>query len=154
MKDVINILKATSNSKLKKYVLQIKETETSNSYAKSVKKLAKRYAKENKGTIASTWYNAIEKAILKEAAFRFSLHKLLPKATQLTSWQVAYDYVADFSEGLANVSLNWKHGFVNKKGELVIDCIYDYPCSFSGGRAKVRLNNESFYIDKKGNRID
>jgi KWG repeat domain protein len=35
---------------------------------------------------------------------------------------IKYDYVADFSEGLAQVKLNNKWFYINQKGECVKDC--------------------------------
>jgi hypothetical protein len=55
-----------------------------------------------------------------------------------------YDYVGDFSEGLARVRLasNRKYGFVNEEGKEVIACIYDDVQDFSKGLARVQLNEQ------------
>ena len=48
-----------------------------------------------------------------------------------------YDYVAEYSEGLAMVRLNYKYGFIDKSGTEVIPRKYDQAESFSEGLAKV-----------------
>ncbi|MDD7319119.1 MAG: WG repeat-containing protein [Prevotella sp.] len=62
--------------------------------------------------------------------------------------------IYDFSEGLAEVELNDKWGFIDKTGKEVITCKYDYAKYFHEGRAKVRLNGRDFYIDKNGQKIN
>ena len=57
-----------------------------------------------------------------------------------------YDYVDEYSEGLARVHLNDKWGFIDKSGTLVIPCKYDYSDSFSEGLAKVQLNDKYGFI--------
>ena len=61
-----------------------------------------------------------------------------------------YDYVAEYSEGLAEVKLNGKWGFIDKSGTLVIPCKYDVAISFDNGRAEVRLNGKRGYVNKSG----
>lgn len=55
---------------------------------------------------------------------------------------------ANFSEGLAKVTLNNKHGFINKKGKVVIPLVYHKVSSFENGRALVKKessNGNIFY---------
>ena len=62
-----------------------------------------------------------------------------------------YNYVGDFSEGLARVErLNGKYGFIDKTDKVVIPIKYDYAWSFSKGLAKVELNGKYGFIDKSG----
>ena len=61
-----------------------------------------------------------------------------------------YDYVAEYSEGLAWVRLNGKYGFIDKSGTEVIPCKYDYAYFFSEGLAEVKLNGKYGFIDKSG----
>ena len=61
-----------------------------------------------------------------------------------------YDYVAEYSEGLAGVKLNGKWGFIDKSGTLVIPCKYDDAWAFSEGRAEVKLNGKRGYVNKSG----
>ena len=48
-----------------------------------------------------------------------------------------YDYVGEYSEGLASVEINGKYGFIDKSGTKVIPCMYDFVYSFRDGLAKV-----------------
>ena len=57
-----------------------------------------------------------------------------------------------FSAGLAEiVDENWKHGFIDKTGKVVIPCQWEYIGDFSEGLARVEDENKKFgYIDKAG----
>lgn len=60
-----------------------------------------------------------------------------------------------FSEGLAAVVKDEKMGFINRKGEIVIDCKYDHVnWLFKNGFTKVKRNGKEFYIDKQGKEYD
>jgi len=67
---------------------------------------------------------------------------------------VNYDYVGNFSEGLAMVTKGEKYGFIDKMGNEVIPCIYDFmvetDCSFHEGLAFVRQGENCYFIDKEG----
>ena len=73
-----------------------------------------------------------------------------PKKKNSEKKKGGYDYVAEYSEGLAEVMLNYKHGFINKSGTLVIPCKYDDTAPFSDSRAQVKLNDKWGFIDKSG----
>ena len=63
-----------------------------------------------------------------------------------------YDEVCYFTEGLANVKLNDKNGFVDKTGKEVIPLKYKYALYFSEGLAVV--GNDKFgFIDKTGKEV-
>jgi hypothetical protein len=63
-----------------------------------------------------------------------------------------YDYMSKFDDdGLAEVELNGKQGFIDKTGKEIIPCKYDKAWYFSEGLACVRLDGERIYIDKQGN---
>ena len=55
----------------------------------------------------------------------------------------------NFSEGLANVKINGKWGYINTKGEEVIPCQYDAANPFSEGVAVVIIGKKWKYIDKE-----
>ena len=55
-----------------------------------------------------------------------------------------------FSEGLADVRLNGKWGFIDKSGKVVIPFKYDDALPFSEGFAVVELDGKDGYIDKNG----
>lgn len=56
-------------------------------------------------------------------------------------------------EGLLKVSKAGKYGFVNEKGEEIIQCMYDIADNFSKGLAMVKENNKYGVIDKQGNKV-
>ncbi len=61
-----------------------------------------------------------------------------------------YDYMIEFSDGLAYAKLNEKIGFVDKTGKEIIPFKYHSAGSFKQGLAFVTLNGKQFYIDKSG----
>ena len=65
-------------------------------------------------------------------------------------FNMQFEWVSSFSEGLAGVKQNGKSGFINPKGEVVIPCIYDYVGDFSEGLAVVKQNGKWGYINTKG----
>lgn len=63
-----------------------------------------------------------------------------------------YGAVWTFSQGLARV---WseekkKYGYIDKRGNLLVDAQYDYALDFSEGLAAVQVNGKWGYIDTKG----
>ena len=64
-----------------------------------------------------------------------------------------YDEAYNFSEGLAEVELNGKLGFVDKSGKVVVPLKYDWVGSFSEGLAAVRLNGKLGFVDKSGTEV-
>ena len=56
----------------------------------------------------------------------------------------------DFSEGLCAIKQNGKWGYIDKKGNTVIDCIYEDAKDFSEGLAVVKKNSKCGYINNKG----
>ncbi len=56
-----------------------------------------------------------------------------------------YDKIGEFHDGLALVSKNKKYGYINTKGELVVELIYDNARDFSEGMAAVNIG-----YDKNG----
>ena len=70
---------------------------------------------------------------------------------------IEYDDAESFSEGLAAVRkgdwfdwVNWKWGFIDKKGKQVIPFKYNYVQPFYNGKTKVELDGRNGYIDKNG----
>lgn len=57
--------------------------------------------------------------------------------------------VYDFHEGLAKVQ-NWKYGFINIKGEVVVPLEWDNSEYFSEGLAVVEKDEKYGYINKAG----
>lgn len=56
----------------------------------------------------------------------------------------------EFSEGLLAVKNNGKWGYMNKKGDMVIDCLYESAGNFSEGLAVVKKDGKCGYINNKG----
>jgi hypothetical protein len=62
-----------------------------------------------------------------------------------------FDFILDFSEGLAAVRVGGKHGYIDRTGEIVIPLLYDEAYSFSAeGLATVVKNGITFCIDTEG----
>ena len=64
-----------------------------------------------------------------------------------------YDMVCDVVEGMANVKLNDKWGFVDAAGKEVVSCKYDGALHFSDGFAAVKVGEQWGVIDKTGNEV-
>lgn len=61
-----------------------------------------------------------------------------------------FEYVHNFSEGLAAVSINSKWGFIDKESKIVIKPQFNWVKDFSEGLAAVNIGNGWRYIDKTG----
>lgn len=64
-----------------------------------------------------------------------------------------YDDVGSFSNGLAEVKLNNKWGYVDKTGKEITPLKYDGVERFFAGLARVRLNTKYGFIDNAGKEI-
>lgn len=53
-----------------------------------------------------------------------------------------FDYAYEFSEGLAEVTVNRKSGFIDKTGKVIVPLKYDMAWSFHDGLARVRRDVE------------
>jgi len=60
------------------------------------------------------------------------------------------DNIRYFSEGLAGVQINNKWGFINKKGEIIVEPKYDKVFNFERGLALVKINGKLGTINKSG----
>ena len=69
--------------------------------------------------------------------------------TQQNSKYPTYDFVGDFSEGLARVRLDSKWGYINEAGEEIIPLIYDYAHDFHNGTTNVKFGNENPRINRQ-----
>lgn len=63
--------------------------------------------------------------------------------------------VGSFHDGLASVCSDWSdlYGYVDKNGEIVIDCVYESVEDFCDGIAEVELRGKDYYIDTNGHRM-
>ena len=73
-----------------------------------------------------------------------------PKKKNSEKKKGGYEYVGEYSDGLAMVMLNYKYGFIDKSGTEVIPCKYDGGESFKNGRAHVYLNGINGYVNMSG----
>ena len=85
------------------------------------------------------------------------------EVTEVGKLDLEVQGIWDFSEGLAKIEMNDKYGFINTKGEIVIEAKYESASNFSEGLAVVGIpdtEKESTqyskpqkygYIDKEGN---
>lgn len=67
---------------------------------------------------------------------------------------VKADYIFEFHDGLARVSVGGKSGFIDKSGKLVIPKRYNFARDFSEGISSVSDDRGTFLIDTKGNPIN
>jgi len=63
----------------------------------------------------------------------------------------AYDWVEDFSEGLAEIGLNDKSGFIKKNGQIMFIPVFEEVTSWKHGRCIVKISGKWGIIDKLGN---
>jgi len=61
-----------------------------------------------------------------------------------------YDDASSFSDGLAEVVLKGKHGFIDQSGKVVVPLEYDYVEEFSEGLALVKKDEKYGFTDKTG----
>ena len=64
-----------------------------------------------------------------------------------------FDDARDFKEGFASVKKDGKYGYINTKGEQIIECKFDYACDFSEGFARVQKDYKWGYVNTKGEQI-
>ena len=64
-----------------------------------------------------------------------------------------FDDVGKFKEGLAAVQKDGKLGYINTKGEQIIECKFDDACCFKEGLASVQKDGKWGYINTKGEQI-
>lgn len=62
-----------------------------------------------------------------------------------------YLYISNFSDGRALVSKNFRHGFIDINGNLIIGCDFEKASPFSEGLSRVRSNSKYGFIDRYGN---
>lgn len=61
-----------------------------------------------------------------------------------------FDYVGDFHDGIAGVTINGKMGAVDKNGIMVIKPQFDFICDFEDGLALAELDGKWGVINKMG----
>ena len=61
-----------------------------------------------------------------------------------------FDDVNYFDEGIVAVFKDGKWGYINTKGEQIIECKFDYADDFNEGFAAVQKDDKWGYINTKG----
>lgn len=89
---------------------------------------------------------------MKKYCFLFMMFIALNANAQ--SWTKDYDYVDEFSSGLAKVTKGSKYGYVNKQGVLVVPLIYDEAMTLREGKATVQKGGKWGYIDSTGKEVE
>ena len=65
-------------------------------------------------------------------------------------FRLKFDWIEDFKEGFARVSLNYKHNFIDIEGKLLSQQWFDWAYDFHEGFAIVRINDKWNFINTKG----
>lgn len=95
----------------------------------------------------------LDSNILTKDEFENKVNILKNRNTNKLS-QINYRIIDGYSEGLAlAIDENLDYGFVNEKGETIINFIFEHAENFSNGVAKVRIDGVFKEIDLKGNII-
>ncbi|MBD2448863.1 WG repeat-containing protein [Nostoc sp. FACHB-152] len=68
--------------------------------------------------------------------------------SQETVLKAQFDWVEQFSEGMAAVKMGYKSSYIDKTGKLISRLRFDTAAPFSEGLALVKINNKYGYIDK------
>ena len=64
-----------------------------------------------------------------------------------------FDVVCDFYKGFAVVKKDGKWGYINTKGEQIVECKFDDAYYFNEGFARVKKDGKWGYINTKGEQI-
>ena len=64
-----------------------------------------------------------------------------------------FDGVGSFKEGFARVKKDGRFGYINTKGEQIVECKFDYVSDFKDGLAIVEKDGKWGYINTKGEQI-
>ena len=64
-----------------------------------------------------------------------------------------FDYVDGFNEGFARVQKDGKWGYINTKGEQIVECKFYNAHNFNEGFAHVQKDGKCGYINTKGEQI-
>jgi len=62
----------------------------------------------------------------------------------------SFDEAETFSQGLAQVRVGEKWGFINKSGSIAIEPAFDEVDRFTNGTAWIRSGEKVGYIDRTG----
>ena len=78
---------------------------------------------------------------------------LTDKAGKVLRLNREYDWIFDFSEGLASTGYDGTGGFIDEDGGLAIDLKEGLADSFKEGLARIEIHNRWGFIDKSGRMV-
>lgn len=76
-----------------------------------------------------------------------------PRFSQINTYVDDYTELP-FNEGLANVAVAGRWGYINHQGEKVLPLEYAYAAPFKDGKARVSKDGKWMYINKKGDCVE
>ena len=82
----------------------------------------------------------------KKGKIKYAMTFCLPKDLEKDEFCV----FEKFSSGMAQITLDYKTGYINNKFQLVIPPIYEFARDFDGDLAYVKFEDKEGYINKKG----
>lgn len=82
----------------------------------------------------------------KKGKVKYAMSFLLPKDLEKEEFCV----FENFSSGMAQITLDYKTGYINKNFQMVIPPIYEFARDFDGDLAYVKFEDKEGYINKKG----
>ena len=77
-------------------------------------------------------------------------NKKAESVTEIGKLDLEVEDISSFSEDLAAIKKDGKWGYIDKKGNIVIDCVYEKAQDFSEGLAVVKKDGKCGYINNKG----
>ena len=87
---------------------------------------------------------------LKEIGLSGGVVDFYAKIDPIFKFRLKFDWIEDFNEGFAIVTLNSKRNFINTEGQILSKQWFDWADVFREGFASVRLNGKWNFINTKG----
>ncbi len=84
--------------------------------------------------------------INKKGKIKYSLTFSIPEIVS----EGEFSAFEDFSSNMAQVTIDYKTGYINNKFKMVIPPIYEFARDFTGDLAYVKFEDKEGYINKKG----
>jgi hypothetical protein len=104
--------------------------------------------------IAGAWFSAEAQPapprLVPDCGGTFGLCGFRDRATKAEVIPRRFERVFPFSEGLAAVRLNGRYGYIDERGEQVIQPGYDLAGGFYQGLAEVLIGDKTGVIDRQG----
>lgn len=97
------------------------------------------YIDDNENEITTGYIN-------KNGKVKYSMLFSIPNGVSKGEFSV----FENFSSNMAQYTIDYKTGYINKKFKMVIPAIYEFARDFIGDLAYVKFENKEGYINKKG----